>query len=391
MRRGAGTRGFTLIEMMVALVVGAIGVVVAAKVAQVVIRQSAEGQQNTDFNARSRLLARQLRADIRAAGYGSTGAIAVDAGLPPWNTPGFTILVNGKAAMPAVRGANNLTATSINGTPVQVGSDALMIAVPNPGLSGVTTNFTPNGTNTITLGPPPTNPTPPVQPLSQCTSGLVYAVDHTAPNGAGRAQLLVLVGVVGDTVTTAGNLQFTLAPGSSVSCARLSTYWVDANGWLHRTDFGAGAAPFLLGGQVWVDAASVGANDLIAPGVLDLQIAYRFSSEIYTNAALALPAPNDFEAQWAHEGRLRNVDLMLLANPQNWFEVRRIRVNTLVRTQRQVDPRAVTQKNLLAREDGVVTAVNRSVRVEWVTTAETLTNLRYFDYGAPQGVVSEPF
>ncbi len=390
MPRSHRQAGFTLVEMMVALLVGVISVVVAAKVAQVVIRQAAQGQQATDFNSRSRLLGRQLRADLRAAGFGSTGAVAVDATIAPWNA-GMTIAVNGKPAIPAVSGVNNLAAGTISGTPIQPNSDAMMVVVPNAGLSGVTADWTAQGSNTIILGLPPTNPVPAVQPLASCTTGMVYVVDHTAPNGAGRAQLLEMQGIAGPNLTTVGVLQFTLAPGSSVMCARLSTYWLDANGWLHRTDFGTGAAPTPLGGgPVFVDANQVGA-DLIAPGVADLQIAYRFSSEVYTSAGLGLPAVTNLPAQWAFEGQGANINGMITGDPANWFEARRVRFNALVRTLRSVDARTPEVRNRLSREDGVPTNLQRPLRAEWVTTVEALTNLRYFDYGAPQGVAPQPF
>lgn len=68
-------RGFTLVEMIVAVLIGSVGVVLAAKVAQVILRQSSKGQQSTDFHTRARLVTRQFRADLRAAGVGSTGAV----------------------------------------------------------------------------------------------------------------------------------------------------------------------------------------------------------------------------------------------------------------------------------------------------------------------------
>ncbi len=389
--------GFTLLEMMVALLVGALSVVVAAKVAQVVIRQSAQGKQSTDFSTRSRLLGRQLRNDLRAAGHGSTGAVAIDRGSPPWNQGGgLGVVINGKAALPVVAGANNLGAMTIGTTPVQPNSDAMMVIVPNPGLSGITAGWSQAGSVRINLDPPPVIPAiPGYQPLANCNSSYIYVVDHTAPNGAGRAQLMNIATLVGSSITTTDSLQFTLAPGSSVMCARLSTYWVDANGWLHRTDFGPNPAPVQIGnGLTYVDRNQVG-NDLAAPGVLDLQIAYRFSSEVYNNVGQIIPPASDIWRQWAYEGRAGNLDGLLQGPPadrlENWFEVRRVRFNALLTSVRRVDPRTSGTKTRLGREDGGQSIVDRPLRAEWLTTVESLTNLRYFDHGAPARVRPDPY
>lgn len=382
---------------MVALLVGALSVVVAAKVAQVVIRQSAQGKQSTDFNARGRLLGRQLRNDIRAAGHGSTGAVAIDRGSPPWNLGGgMGLLINGKAALPVVAGANNIGPLTIGATPVQQNSDAMMIVVPNPGLSGITAGWSQAGAVTINLDAPPVIPAiAGYQPLANCNSSYIYVVDHTAPNGAGRAQLLNIANLVGNIITTTDSLQFTLAPGSSVMCARMSTYWVDANGWLHRTDFGPNPVPLQIGSApVYVDSNQVG-NDLAAPGVIDLQIAYRFSSEVYNNVGQIIPPVSEIRRQWAYEGQPDNLDLLVESPPidrlENWFEVRRIRFNALLTSVRRVDPRTSDTKTRLGREDGGQSIVDRPLRAEWLTTVESLTNLRYFDYGAPARVRPEPY
>lgn len=391
--RAAGRRhGFTLIEMMVAVVVGALAVVVAAKVAQVVIRQSKQGQQSTDFNARARLFTRQIRMDLRAAGYGSTGAVAVDNTRPPW--VGMTIqTTNNKPAIAVVAGANNIAGpVPVGPTAIRADSDAMMLVVPNPGIFGLTDGWNQQSNLAINLAPPPMNPLPVVQPLASCATGYVYIVDNTAPNGAGRVQLARFVSVVNDVVTLADSLQFTLAPGSSVMCARLSTYWVDVQGWLHRTDFGPAPTPQPIGGLVWIDTSRIAQGfDLLAPGVIDLQIAYRFSSELYLNEGLVIPPPTVLDAQWAFEDNPNNVDGYLGPRPQHWFEVRRVRLNALLTSLREVDPRNFGQKERAFREDGQPSNVNRPLRAEWTTTTEALTNLRYFDYGAPQGVVAEPY
>ena len=384
--------GFTLVEMMVALVVGAVSVVVAAKVAQVVIRQSAQGQQATDFNIRSRLIARQLRADLRSAGYGSTGAVAVDTDRDPWNSGIAIDSVEGKPALSVVTGVNNVGAINIGGVAVQPGSDVVMMVVPNPGISGVTEGWAAVGGTAISLEPHLNDPSL-NQPLASCATGLMYAVDHSAPNGAGRAQLMFVEALAGNSLSTVDALQFTLAPGSSVTCARLSTYWLAADGWLHRTDVAPNPDLTSIGAtRVFYDANQVGAgDDLIAPGVLDLQIAYRFSAEIYRNGGFDTPPQEDIEAQWAFEGRAANVDAIVAADVRNWFETRRVRFNVLMSTIRSVEPRTFGTKTRPPREDGLEITLRQPMRAEWVTTEEALTNLRYFDYGAPELVSPEPF
>lgn len=373
--------GFTLIEMMVAVLVGTVGVVLAAKVAQVVIRQSSKGRQNTDFHGRTRLVTRQLRADLRSAGVGSTGAVGVDRGVGAWNTMNIGTAA-GFNAIPVVAGANNLGAIGVGGATTFAGSDAVQVVVTDPGTSVRTIGFNPSGSDIIGLDPN--------EPAINCPSGMIYVVDHSAPTGAGRTQLLFVDSYPPNAINTTGNLQFTLASGSDVMCARLSVYWVDDTGWMHRSDLtNPGAALVNLGGQVWVDPSNVGA-DMISPGVIDLQVAYRVSAEVYTQNGAAPPVGQP-ERMWIYEGVAGNADA-LMAGPM-WFEVRLVRINILQRTMRHIEATNST-KDIVRREDAqALPPINltRALAAEWVVATEALTNLRYFDLGAPSGVVAEPF
>jgi len=376
-----GRRGFTLIEMMVAVLVGSAGVVLAAKVAQVVITQSAKGRQSTDFHSRTRLVGRQLRADIRSTGIGSTGAVAVDNNIAVW-TQMSVLTTAGFSAIPVVAGANNLGGVNIGGATTFGGSDAVQLLVTNPDTAVRTIGFSAANQDILNLDPN--------DRAINCPSGLIYISDHSAPTGGGRTQLLFVDGYPPNGIDTTGVLQFTVAPGSDVMCARLSVYWTDTQGWMHRSDLSGAAAPIInLGGPVWVDPSNVG-PDSLAPGVLDLQVAYRVSAEVYTQNGQVRPV-NQPARTWAFEGVAGNADPLMAGTM--WFEVRMVRVNLLARTLRRVDAK-VQARNVPRREDAAglgPIVLNRSLGAEWATATETLTNLRYFDYTAPSGAVAEPY
>ena len=375
-------RGFTLIEMMVAVLVATIGVVLAAKVAQVVIHQSTKGRQSTDFHARARLVTRQLRADLRSAGVGSTGLVTVDRGI--WGVPRIFSTPAGFDAIPAVIGLNNVVG-AIGGRTIRPNSDVVQVIVPDPDTAVRTNGINPSGQNIIGTQDPLT-----------CPGNLVYVSDNSSPTGQGRAQLFFATGFTPNSVVTAGNLQFTVAVDSNLMCARMSVYWVDDQAWLHRSDLsGQGAGLDALGGIVFVDNGSV-ATDMVSPGVLDLQIAYRISAELYRQNGAAVPVGVP-RAAWAFEGDAATADATFgylgPAAPEHWSEVRMVRVNMLMRTMRRVNANA-SNRNIARREDAAALPpipVTRALQAEWVTATEPLTNLRYFDLGAPAGVVAEPY
>ncbi|MBK6686999.1 MAG: prepilin-type N-terminal cleavage/methylation domain-containing protein [Deltaproteobacteria bacterium] len=373
----ASRRGFTLVEMMVAVAVGAISVVVAANVAGVVIRQKAKAKEVTDLTNRARLVARQIREDLRVAGYGSTGAIAVD----PLQWPSVNTPTAGYPAMPAVLGLNGPAGDS----------DAVQLVVPDLGsvrqvalqLAGPAALFA--GANLIGLG------------VLACPTGVAYVVDHTSPTGAGRTQVFQINPATGAALD---NLQFDIAAGSEVMCARVSTYWVEippapATPTLRRSDWRPLDGPVAMGPLRRL-APAANAADIVAPGILNMQVAYRMSAEAFIDAGVPIGAG---VTGWAYEaagdfGGNLNLPGPGLNSPvtPRWFEVRQVRINLLARTMRKMQV-ANGNRNVNLREDQVANTIPllRDLRADWVTASEALINLRYFDLGAPPGVDAEPY
>lgn len=369
MRRRAG---FTLVEMMVAVLVGTVGVVLAAKVAQVIVRQSAKGRQSTDMHSRGRLVSRQLRADIRTAGVGSTGAVGVDVNVPAWLQMSFQS-PSGFDAIPAVVGADGIGGVGVGGATTLAGSDAIQLVVPDPGSVVRTEGFAESGNTFIDL---------PVLTTLNCPGPIIYVSDHTGPTGAGRTQVMFVRNVVGNRVNTWDQLKFAVAPNSDLMCARISTYWVDDQGWLHRSDLSGPNPGGLqnLGGRVFADA---GADTPLSPGMLDLQVAYRVSAEVYGGAPPAVP-----EAFWAFD--TTGMADAFMGTDTNWFEVRMVRFNLLSRALRRVDVNP-TLVPVNARENGALHNLPVSIGPEWIASSETVTNLRYFDLTTARGVEADPY
>jgi prepilin-type N-terminal cleavage/methylation domain-containing protein len=391
-----GRRGFTLIELMITLIVGSITVIVAAHVAQMLVRQSASGRQKTDFNSRAQMIGKQIRADLRTAGMGSTGVLTADVGVAPWG-----VLVTAQTApnnydvIPAVVATTN-AAGAPAGVGVLPGSDALMVIVPNPSAHVRTFNISPAATSVLSIDPAGPNP---ATALAGCN--YVYIVDHSTPSGAGRTQIAAVTGLAVGTVTINGVLQFAAQPNTDVLCARVSTYWVsddDGDGlgdWLRRTDMTGNPAPVNIGGAanpVFVDANGVG-PDQMAPGVLDMQVAASFSAELWRkNGGVPPLNPN---ARWAFD-QAGTADAFL-GDATDWAEVRMVRVNVLTRKMRATTNKIDQQPQLFRREDMAaaplpmpVNGPNMFMEPEWIVTAEAVTNLRFFDYGQPQGTLAEP-
>lgn len=375
--------GFTLIEMMVAVLIGAIAVVAAAKVAEIVLRQSAEGRQRTDFSSRAQLLGRQMRSDLRVAGVGATGAVAVDDTVIPFNTLA-TPSAGNYPAIPVIGGANNINGAAIGGVTLLPGSDAIQVLVPNPTTVQRTSDYSRRPGNQVMV------PNPAVYAPANCP--MLYISDHSGPTG-GRSHLARINNIGAGAVVIEGTLQFTVAPDSDVMCARLSTYWIDDQAWLHRSDFTGAGGLVQLSSSVWVDSSNVGA-DRVVPGVLDLQIAYRVSAEAYRLAQQAPPGPANIAAHWAFAGGGSPLD-GLMNTPSSWFEVRQVRFNMLGRTLRKIQEQAGSRA--YARlEDGAsfnpgTIDVPWHHPAEWTTSSENVTNLRYFDLRTPSGMAAEPF
>jgi prepilin-type N-terminal cleavage/methylation domain-containing protein len=371
-------RGFTLIEISIAMLIGTATVVVAAKIAQLVMSQSAKGKQRGDLAARAMLAGRQLRADIRLAGIGSSGAIAVDPTIPPFTSLAFQTTGGGYSAMPVIAGANNIPARGVGGATLKGGSDAVQLVTMNSNARVLVDDRGLEGTATL--------PVETTVPLDGCR--MIYIADHSGPSGTGRVHLARIDSMTADSIDVAGTLQFTVAIGSEVMCARISTYWLDDQGWLHRSDLMTGPLTRLHPSYpVYVDTGA--GNDLHSPGVEDMQLAYRVSAEAFRFAARAVPSA--VEERWAFAGVSSANDLLNGdINRPAWFEVRQVRLNLLERTLRKIGG-STLDKSAGTREDGAEVRVLREHAVEWMTTAETLSNLRFFDLGSPEGAAAEPF
>lgn len=377
-------RGFTLVEMMVAVAVGAATVAMAAKIAAVVLQQNNLSEQKQDMSLRSRVLSEQLRADIRLAGLGSTGAIGVDPTLPALGAMAIPATPSGGfAAIPAIAGANNLGFIALPTGTMEMQTDAIQMVVPNPMSVLRTVQRARRGTNLLT-----------VANTGALGAGcpLVYLHDHSNPNGAGRTQLAWTQAVAANTVTIQGALMFTAAAGTEVYCARVSTYWVDDQGWLHRTDLNPAGGVIQLGtSRVFVTDAPLG-PDQMAPGITNLQVAYKVSSEAYRQANPPATVPALPEAQWAYTAVAPNADALMNdpTNPHLWFEVRLVRMNLFtVRAKRATKNTHLTPQQ--RAEDGDPTNVASSVGGDWLVATEAVTNLRMFDTATPELVPAEPF
>ena len=380
--RPTDQRGFSIIELLIAVAIGGAGIAAASYVAKMAVRGAGRGSQVSQAVLSTQVIARQMRSDLELAGFGSTGAVGADpsfaaAMVNPTARPAG--MGTGRNALPVIRGIDNAAGLTIGGVPVLQGSDILQVIVPDPGRASTTVQRVPVGTrcNAIVL-----NFLQPGANVGACT--VAYVSDHTGANGAGRTQLL-RCGATDDP------LLFDIAPGADLMCARWSTYWVDNRFQLHRSDLDPALGTLsLMGGLLHVPAGG-GALDVIAPGVVDLQVAYRLSSAA---------GPTTVATSWAYD----EVSPTLIAGAQ-WFEVRQARVNLLFRTLRAVDDQANGQDMPVMenRPAGgalslptVISAIrvngtSHAYRFVRMTTSQVLHNQRFFDLNLPTGVPADPY
>jgi prepilin-type N-terminal cleavage/methylation domain-containing protein len=407
-------RGFSLIELMIALLVCAFGVAAAAKISSSAVRSSRRGTEAVDLGQRARLISRQLRVDLRLAGEGSTGAIGV-AASPPWTalSANYHNVTNGEDAIPAISGANNITSVGLpNGaTTPPWPTDAIMLVVPDAATHSITAQPTASGIGAQIqlIGPDfPPCATPGACP-AQCPSGFVYIADHAAATGAGKSQIANISsitqggGPVGAQITLADNLMFDVSPSAEVMCARVTTYLIaiPAAGsgstipWLMRSDLSAAGGTSAIGGggsgQVFVNTNAI---EFDSPGVWDLQVAYAFSSENTTVPSGRNTVPSD---RWAfanpnsYSAGATSPFVGGNCNWCGWFEVREVRYSMLVGS-----VRALLEKDQIvgeaAAEDGPLVGPNAgqiTMPIEVgryrLTAGETLQTLRMFDKALPSG------
>jgi prepilin-type N-terminal cleavage/methylation domain-containing protein len=361
--------GFSLVELLITLAIGVAGLAVAAHFAGAAIKTTSRGDQLNNLSAGTRLIGRQLRTDLRLAGYGTTGAIGIQAG---GFFAGVSVVVptSGFAAMPVIQGVDNLLGGELGGA--AVGSDAISIVVVDPSRTTQTTD-------TLLTGSTPTG-------APACDADqFVFLADYSSANGAGRSQIF------GPTDT----LAFNAAPGSVLSCARISIYWLDSSLLLRRTELRpAGPAPQLMpspaAGVPWQGDVTSPA-EVVTPGVLDFQVAYAFSSELAGRAGTG-------DARWAYSAA-GTVDPTSVLTA--WFEVRQVRASMYVRTLRTVEGAGragAASEGVMVEQElenaPAYTATQDFARAYGrvrVVTSETLQNLRFFDMNLPLGVPAEPY
>ncbi|MBI4818527.1 MAG: prepilin-type N-terminal cleavage/methylation domain-containing protein [Deltaproteobacteria bacterium] len=412
-------RGFTLIELMIALAIGSFGLAAAANVVHWATRKSGQGEQKTDVTSRARIISQQLRQDAQLAGYGSSGAIANRCGVGAWAGGQMASLcvtsVQGHNAVPAVRGFDNVpVGTTFGGNTVKVGTDILELVVPNPATAVPTIADMAGGVGGQTLSlDNGALAHPNYLSLLAClnATGMIYIVDNGGANGVGRAYLgratptlLTSAGtvVMNGTDTLATNLgSFNIPRGSTVMCGRVSVYWVDLNDVFHRTDLrtaGFGASVYRDDGNsvgvVWTAPASFGA-DVIASGVEDFQVAYGVSAFVNTVTPGAASATGNFNFGGVN---LNPTAGNALANDRNWFEIRTIRFSILMRGLRAVEEVKSAAASYMSA--GMVQPLMENqptahrVPIQFQPTlvngASDLPNLRYYDDLAEEFLAPEP-
>lgn len=367
------SRGFTLLEMMVALGVSAVVVLTTAEVARYAVSASEGGGQRTELSSRIQLATTQLRSDLMRAGSGSTGAVAATGAA--WGAGGITVISAGSnfPGLPVVRGLDNVAAgTMVGGILAREGSDIIQLVVPglDPTQLQLTTALSEAGTLALEA---------PVPMPGGRACPFLYVVDHGAPNGAGRTQLLNYLPGTAAPITLLDPLAFTVSPGSEVTCARVSTWWVSDARELRRSDLIPGAA-FGTNNEIFTTPDANGISDLITPGVEDLQIAYVFSSmapgATAAQRTFGAPAPDDYD---------------VTAQPASaWFEVRSVRYNILGRALRAA---AAGGAAAVPQVENRAAPLVLSGRYSFSAGrgAVELTTLRMFDDSAESTLTAEPY
>jgi prepilin-type N-terminal cleavage/methylation domain-containing protein len=397
-------RGFTLIEVMVAAAIVLFATLAVMRVGTQIARSSTHEGLRNDLANRTRTVFESLRQDAEAAGYGSTGAIGVDQAVPPWNlnfgnpTSWARASAQGKFAIPAIQGVNNAAG---GGAGELALTDAVMMVVPELETSRPTWTAAAPGATFLTMTAPPL--APPYNPCpatgDYCCHNLLYISDHSSPDGSGRTQVLqgnITAGAAPQLNVMGGDkFVFEIGPQSEVFCARISTYWVDSRRWLHRSDLNP-AGPFsfingnngVVGGYQLITTILPAQGDVMAPGIMDMQLAYRFSSA----AVGIVPTATPENKHW-FTGKV--ADHFPLGSTNDWFEVRRIRVSFIARSLRPDDspPAGTFRFADTPAEDGNVNNWRFSEKYSrYIHSSEAvLPNLRIFDYGADPTATAEPY
>ncbi len=384
--------GFSLVELLVGLAIGAFGLSVAAYVAQVAVRQSGKGQVQNQLSSSSQVIGGQLRDDLSVAGVGSTGAIGVTAASLLSAVNGV-LTPAGRRAIAAVTGIDNAP-IGLGGRNLMPGSDVVQVVVPNPASAVSLGRFVAPGQPATQLyAPANLRAVPTAQEAALAAAmancALLYVLDVSGTTGAGRTQLLVRA-----TDVTA----FAVGADAQVMCARLTTYWLDNRMNLHATDWAAGASA--AAGRVFMPTATLD-TDVIAAGVADFQVAYRVSSAVAgvtTNADA-----------WAYDaGAVSPAEPTLGAavGYQAWFEVRQVRYSLLMRTIRSPEDArpsrlgpgdamenrvAATMVASLSSGPLGAAAVGGQHTFRRAGSTATLQSMRFFDRNQVATAAAEPY
>lgn len=371
-------RGFTLVELLVAVAVGGFAMSVAAAMARVAVIKSGQGAEQSDNVNKARVLGHQLRTELRAVGQGSTGAIGVFAGSAPWATMRIVTPGAGFTAIPAIAGVDNHPGGGTQN--IVAGSDVMqLVAVDSaPDRSYRVDVHAPQGS--VVLNGALADGTPGGLPCS-----LGYLTDPGAANGGGRTQLMAITPNTDPVALQGGeSLVFDVPPGAVLMCARVSTYYVSDDGYLWRSDID-GVNPEVLeavGGPVYINTAN---TFRIAPGVVDLQAAYRISSE----AGISRTDPVN---GWAFDTDPNGeAETALGTNQANWFETRQVRVSLQLRSGRRVAEAGDVELPVLENRAAPLPPMSRAFSFHQVTTGEVLMSLRFFDQNMLEDTPAEPW
>ncbi|MBK6690504.1 MAG: prepilin-type N-terminal cleavage/methylation domain-containing protein [Deltaproteobacteria bacterium] len=383
-------RGFTLIEMMVAIGVGAVVLAAIFSLAVQQMQSYTEGAAVAELHSSSRVVFESLTRDLRNAGAGTS----FYAGAP--------IAVLGANERLAVRDNNDGTSRGIpairivNGvtTPADVmpGSDAIALlritslttwledrVPPNPG-AGVPYEV---GDFNVIAGCAAADGMVLISDSSRSTSeaeSMVLALDRVA--SIAQSALVFSNGFGIDPSDTNRTSDRSVPPagmavGSRVMCVQPVTYWLDVQGRLRlfqstrANPGGTATAMGLNPGQVPLDP---GTDAVLSEGVEDLQFA------VFMSAA----APGVLANNWAY------VPGLALANEAELAEARVVRTSVLMRT--ASTPKTSGGPSRIAQlEDHVLTqpaqpgcrtpatCYDPSYRRKALTFTAELRNLRIFD------------
>jgi prepilin-type N-terminal cleavage/methylation domain-containing protein len=360
--------GFTLVELIVATLVGAIGVAAAFAFARSQLQGYATQTEASHMQSSAQLVLEALARDVRNAGYGTS----FWAGSPnlAFNGQMFSVDANGRSkGFPAVGMANNITTAG-----VMPGSDAISFLRILSNSTTLTPTPMPCSLNNGTGSPFQYTTDPLSWSNLTCLSGtmvdfpvaaLLLVTDSSRPTGEPEGMLVAAASnppPAAPTFNLANRFHITPgrggcfsccppAPaqppitatcppqggglGSTVVCAQPVTYWLDDQGrlrmWRARgtgstTDWG-GTTNLCHNGGCGANWPSLPSNpngpnttDLVlAEGVEDLQFAFLMSNDPNL--------PGAAQGQWVTSPNL------LLA-PEMMSEVRVVRISAIVRTAR---------------------------------------------------------